>query len=89
MSTTIIRHRVADFDVWRNAYDAHGTTRREYGIADFGVYRDEDDPNVVTIILRADDSARVREFMSSDGLKRAMSDAGVISQPEAWITTEV
>jgi hypothetical protein len=88
MSTVIIRHRVADFDVWKAAYDTHSTARREHGLADTGLLRDEDDASMVTILLSTDDTARAREFFASDGLRETMQGAGVISQPESWIADD-
>jgi hypothetical protein len=88
MSSIIIRHRVADFDVWKAAFDEHGTVRREYGLADAGLLRDEEDANMVTILLSTDDTARAREFFASDSLRETMQGAGVVSQPESWIANE-
>ena len=88
MSSIIVRHRVADFDVWRTAFDGHGTVRREYGLADGSVLRDEEDANMVTIVLNTDDTARAREFLASDSLREVMSGAGVVSQPDVFIAKE-
>ena len=88
MSTLFVRHRVADFDVWKAAFDEHGTVRRDYGLADTGVLRDEDDANMVTILLSTDDTARAREFLASDSLRETMQGAGVESQPDVWVATD-
>ena len=88
MSSIIIRHRVADFDVWKAAYDEHGSARRDHGLTDTGLLRDEDDANMVTILLSTDDTARAREFFASDDLRETMAGAGVVSQPEMWIANE-
>lgn len=88
MSSIIIRHRVADFDVWKAAFDEHGTVRRDYGLVDTGLLRDEDDANMVTILLSTDDTARAREFLASDSLRETMQGAGVESQPDVWVATD-
>ena len=88
MSSIIIRHRVADFDVWKAAFDEHSTVRRDYGLVDTGLLRDEDDANMVTIQFDTDDSARAREFLASDSLRETMEGAGVVSQPEVWIAND-
>ena len=41
MSTVIVRHRVADFDVWKVAFDEHGAARRDHGLVNTGLLRDE------------------------------------------------
>jgi hypothetical protein len=88
MSTVYVRHRVADFDAWKAAFDEHGSVRREYGLTDAGLQRDEDDANMVTIVMSTDDPARAREFLSSDTLREAMQGAGVESQPDVWIAND-
>src|SRR5215207_4615962 len=65
VTTVFIRHRVADFDTWKAAFDEHGTVRREHGLVDNGLLRDEDDANMVTIQMDTDDTARARAFLSS------------------------
>jgi hypothetical protein len=88
MSNVIIRHRVADFDAWKAAFDDHGSVRRDYGLTDASLLRDEDDASMVTIVLSTDDTARAREFLGSDTLKETMDGAGVVSQPEVWIAND-
>jgi hypothetical protein len=88
VSSIIIRHRVANFDVWKAAFDEHGSVRREYGLADTGLLRDEEDASMVTILLSTDDTARAREFLASDSLRETMQGAGVVSQPEVWIAND-
>jgi hypothetical protein len=88
MTTVFVRHRVADYDVWKAAFDEHGSVRREYGLVDNGLLRDEDDANMVTIQFDTDDSARAREFLASDNLRETMEGAGVVSEPEVWIAND-
>jgi hypothetical protein len=88
VSSIFIRHRVADFDVWKAAFDEHGAARRDHGLVDTGLLRDEDDANMVTVLLSTDDTARAREFFASDSLRETMSRAGVVSQPELWIAND-
>jgi hypothetical protein len=88
MSSVFIRHRVADFDTWKAAFDEHGAARRDHGLVDAGLLRDDDDANMVTILLSTQDTARARDFLASDTLREAMDGAGVVSQPELWIANE-
>jgi hypothetical protein len=88
MSSVIIRHRVEDFDVWKPVFDEHGAARREHGLVDTGLLRDEEDANMVTILMSTDDTARAREFLSSDDLRETMQGAGVASQPDIWIAND-
>ena len=88
MSTIFVRHSVADYDVWKPGFDEHQSARREYGLADAGLYRGADDPNDVTIVLKTDDVARAQEFLSSDDLRETMGRLGVVAAPDVWITDE-
>ena len=88
MSSVYIRHRVADFDAWKVAFDDHSTVRRDHGLADASLLRDDDDTSMVTIVLNTDDTARARELLASDDLRETMQNAGVVSQPEVWIASD-
>ena len=68
--------------------DRHGAARRDHGLVDSGLLRDEDDANMVTILMSTDDTARAREFLASDDLREAMQGAGVESQPDMWIAND-
>ena len=89
MGTIFVRHQVADYDAWKVGFDEHGRVRREYGIADAGLYRDVSDPSIVTMLLTTDDLDRANEFLSSDDLRETMTKLGVVSAPDIWITTPV
>jgi hypothetical protein len=88
VSTVFIRHRVADFDAWKEVFDEHGAVRREHGLTDTGLLRDEDDDAMVTILLSTEDTARVREFIASPDLRETMERAGVVSAPDVWIAND-
>lgn len=88
MSTVFVRHEVADFDAWRSGFEDHGSTRREFGLTDAGLYRATGDPNDVTIVLTTDDVPRAMEFFESDDLRETLSRAGVVSAPDVWIADE-
>ena len=79
---------MADFDAWKVAFDEHGSVRRDHGLVDTALLRDEDDDGMVTILMSTDDTARAREFFASDDLRETMTRAGVVSQPEMWIAND-
>ena len=87
MHTIFVRHQVADYDVWKPGFDEHGTVRREYGLTDAGLYRDDAAPDTVTIVLTADDAARAQEFLASDELRETMANLGVVGAPDIWVTS--
>ena len=80
------RHQVADYDAWRKVYDAFD--RESLGVRQHVIHRRVDDPNEITVTHDFDDRATAESFAGSDDLKAAMSEAGVVSAPNIWITDE-
>ena len=89
MATLFVRHQVADFDIWKKAYDAFEGERQALGVTGHGVYQSEDDPNDVTIYHHFDSMEAAKAFMASPKLHDAMQTAGVQGPPNAWFTTRV
>jgi hypothetical protein len=84
----IVRVKVADYEQWKPVFDEHKSFRREFGITDIGLYRDAMAPNDVVIVFGADDLERAREFSASEGLREAMRQSGVISEPTVWFLND-
>ena len=51
----IIRHSIRDYSQWKTGYDAHEPSRTAAGLTEKQLLQDADDPNMVTIILEAED----------------------------------
>ena len=81
MPILIIDHEVEDFARWKPKFDAHRRSRERAGLQDLHVLRDAQQPNQVTIICRADDLQRAKEFGESADLREAMKGAGVVGAP--------
>ena len=82
LAGVIVRHEVADYAVWKRAFDGHAGARAEAGIVGHAINRGADNPNVVIIYLQATSIDQLRAFASSASLKEAMQNAGVTSAPE-------
>jgi len=82
MYGTLIRHEVADYDVWKAAFDAHEGARREGGFVMHNLHRNDENPNEVVVYLASPNLAGMQSFVSSPKLKEAMSEAGVTGPPE-------
>ena len=80
------RHQVADYDAWRQIYDAF--ERESLGVRSHAVYRTLDDLDEITVWHDFDDLEAAEAFVGSDELKATMAKAGVISEPNIWITAE-
>lgn len=77
MATTLVLHRVADYDAWRRVYDGVADLQRAGGVTEAAVYRMADDPNNVLVTHRFASADQAREFFQNADLRQAMADAGV------------
>ena len=82
MIHVIIRHKVADYGLWKEAFDAHLNTRKANGEIAFRLLLAVEDPRDITLVMDWDGLERARRFAGSDDLKQAMQKAGVIGEPE-------
>ena len=79
MATTIavVRHQVADFDAWKEVYDAFAPVQTEHGVRAHQVLRSIENPNEVIVTHAFDSPEAARAFFATPELKEAMSKAGV------------
>jgi quinol monooxygenase YgiN len=76
-TVALVRHRVADFDVWRKVYDGFAPIQAEHGVHAHQVLRSIENPNEVIVTHTFDSPEAAREFFATPELKEAMSQAGV------------
>ncbi len=88
MPTLLIRHKVADYDTWRQVFECDAETRRANGGQRELVFRSRADRNEIWLLLEWDDLARARLFTQSDDLLDAMERAGVLDRPNFWYLEE-
>lgn len=81
MPAILVRHRVADFDKWLEAFEAHEPTRKSFGATKSVVWQDATDENNVFVMIKVEDLARARDFAASEDLKQTMQKAGVVEEP--------
>jgi hypothetical protein len=82
----MISHKVKDFGIWLKAYDSEGVaTREQNGLQDRLLARGIEDSNTVYIIFVITDKDKAKARMASPELKKIMTDAGVISKPDAFM----
>ena len=83
-----VRHEVADYAVWRKAFDAFAPTAKKSGAINGNVYRSADNPNDVTVTHDFHSVEKAKAFAASPELKAAMETAGVKGAPQVWIATK-
>ena len=79
MTSTIalIRHRVDDFEAWKEVYDGFSPIQAEHGVHAHQVLRSIENPNDVIVTHTFDSSEAARAFFAMPELKEAMSEGGV------------
>ena len=85
----VVRHKVADFVMWKKAYDLHRPKQKEAGLTERHMLRGADVPNEVIIIFEAADLPKARAFASSTDLHETMMRAGVQDKPDVYFMTSV
>ncbi len=88
MPLLIVRHQVADYDRWREGYDANEDVRTNGGVRHQMVYRSADDGNDVTVMHDFATVDAARAFAGSPELKAAMDELGVVGAPQVWFVEE-
>jgi hypothetical protein len=83
--TAMVQHRVADYDVWRKAYDESETTQKTGGVTHQSVYRAKDDPNSLLVTHGFATTADAETFLAGTELRDAMQQAGVQGEPRIEI----
>jgi hypothetical protein len=78
----LVRHKVSDYNRWKEAFDSHLNTRKRAGETGFRMYHNAEDQRDITLLLDWGTIEEARTFMNSAELRDAMSKAGVIGAPD-------
>ncbi|MCB0086814.1 MAG: hypothetical protein KDE54_02795 [Caldilineaceae bacterium] len=89
MVTMFIRSKVRDYDFWKPIYDDFAPKRKEKGVTGAAVYRDPNDPTVLTVTHQFANLAAAQAFAGWDELRSAMMESGVEGAPDIWFTEDV
>lgn len=76
-ATSIVIHKVADFDAWHEVYKSVAPVQEAGGVRSERVWRGVDDPSVAVVEHVFDDAATAHAFFDNDDLKQAMAEGGV------------
>jgi quinol monooxygenase YgiN len=71
------RHKVRDYDRWREVFDADAGGREAAGCRGARVFRNADDPEEVVVLFEWDDPGKARDRVGSATLGRKFDEAGV------------
>ena len=84
----VVTHKVADFAKCFSAYEGHDSARLASGLHSYVIGRGLEDSNMVTLVLRVDDTTKAKAFAKDPGLKAAMKKGGVLGVPTITLFTE-
>ena len=87
MIRMFVRHSVADFSTWKQAYDDFDQERSGMGVKGDAVFQAANDPNDVTAWHDFDTLESAQAFVGAERLKEVMAAAGVAGEPTIWFTT--
>ena len=88
MTYMLIRHRVADFEKWKPAYEDHRSAREAAGLKALHLWRNADNPSEVLLLFEAADLGKAKDFADSSDLKEKMQAAGVQGTPDILFLSE-
>ena len=80
-NVVVIRHTVADYDVWKPFFDADSINRNAAGLHLLGLSRGIENQNEVEIPFMIEDLQKAKEFTTNPVLKDVMQKGGVTSEP--------
>jgi hypothetical protein len=83
--TAAIRHRVRDYDDWREVYDGFGDVQKANGVTDESVHRAKDDGNDLLVLHRFANVDDAEAFFALAELPEAMQRGGVEGEPQITI----
>jgi heme-degrading monooxygenase HmoA len=89
MPAFLIRHKIADFAVWKPIFDEQSGYRAANGSLGGRVFRNHADPDEVLILLEWDALERAELFALSADQNDALVHAGVTDHPDIWLLREV
>lgn len=85
----MIRYTVADYDKWLEVFESIEDFRLSQGGKTWRIFRNQDQPNNLMILIDWADFEQARAFVKSDEVREAMSAAGVTGPPEFTFLDEV
>lgn len=85
----LVKHRVANYEKFLSAFEAHDSLREANGVHKYVIGRQVGDPNMVFVSVKADDMDKAMAFAKNPELKKAMQKSEVTGTPEMSFVTIV
>lgn len=85
MNYIMMRCKVIDFDRWKAEFAADESWRQTGGEQSFRIFRDTDDPLMITVLLGWESPDYGQQFIDSPQLRRKLQDGGVVGEPTFFL----
>jgi hypothetical protein len=79
-----IRHRVADYNKWKEVFDEEAELKREYGWKRYRLFFVDGDRNDILVMEEFERLEEAQRFVQSKDLRNAMDLGGVVGEPDIW-----
>ena len=87
MAHALIRQKVQDYETWKKSFEDGAENHRKAAGSKGGyVFRDVEDPNVVSVLLEWDSLENLNKFMDtlkSEKMQEIFKNSGVVGPPLA------
>ncbi len=87
MPHLLVRHKVADFERWKQVFDSHAAGQRAMGLRITHVMRNFDDPAEIVLLFEVEDLEKAKQFVNSPQVPGAQRDSGVTDTPDIYFLT--
>jgi hypothetical protein len=88
VQSLLIRHKVDDYERWKQVFDGDAELRLAHGSRNARIFRNKAEQDEVWLLLEWDDLARARLFLRSEDLADFLNRAGIVGQPDYWCLEE-
>jgi heme-degrading monooxygenase HmoA len=88
MTHIIIKHKVNDYETWKEVFDNFADVRKSSGEKSYRILQPTDNPNDLTLLFEWDTPKNAETFLESRELKDAMQRGGVTGEPTIQFMNE-
>ena len=88
MAYVLGRHKVENYEKWRSVFDSAQELRKKNGEESYQIFRDKDNPNIITILNKWTNVEAAKQFFNSNEVKEKMKESGVFSEPTFYFMNE-
>lgn len=85
MPWTHVRHKVENYNTWKEVYDGLSELKMRYGWKRYRIFQVAGDRNDLLVMDEFESVEQARSFLESKDLKNALRLGGVVGAPEATL----